>query len=212
MGDGALASAGRVAADRGASPTACSLLVPVWGHAYVRRFLEFSLPALLAPGNIPALTRLFPTDFVLLTRAADVPLIETDPAWRQLLACCRADIRPIDDIVVDGNQHAAITLAYERALRASKTVLRETLFLFLVADTLIADGSLRALAERVLSRARRADGNTADARRCGGSVIARPTADLWWRMGSAAQDARRPGHGAASPGLRREHRQRRAAA
>ena len=31
--------------------------MPVWGAAFVRQFLDFCLPTLLAPGNIPALAQ-----------------------------------------------------------------------------------------------------------------------------------------------------------
>ena len=46
-------------------PTAIKVLMPVWGLRYVRQFLEFCLPTLLAPGNIPALARRFPAHLLL---------------------------------------------------------------------------------------------------------------------------------------------------
>src|SRR6202043_2552243 len=57
----------------GARPSARAvrLLLPVWGYRYVRQFLEFSLPTMLAPGNVPALAGLLPCTFVLLTSSAD---------------------------------------------------------------------------------------------------------------------------------------------
>jgi hypothetical protein len=32
-----------------------NVVVPVWGDAYLQKFLEYSLPAQLAAGNIPVL-------------------------------------------------------------------------------------------------------------------------------------------------------------
>src|SRR5262249_25090172 len=116
---------------------------------FVRQFLDFCLPTLLAPGNIPALAQALPTRFVLLTRSCDVPLILAHPAWQQLAQHCETDVRQIDDLIVDGNHHAAVTLAYVRALRGTGTALCDTAFLFLVGDSLLADGSLRSVLDRI---------------------------------------------------------------
>jgi hypothetical protein len=128
---------------------ACALLLPVWGAAHVGKFLDFCLPTLLAPGNIPALAQALPTRFVLLTRSADMPLTLAHPAWRQLAQCCDTDIALIDDLVVDGNHHASVTLAYARALRAAGAAMCDTVFLFLVGDYLVADGSLRSVLKSI---------------------------------------------------------------
>ena len=140
----------RGADGRRSPPTACTIMVPVWGRACVRRFLDVSLPSLLAPGNIPAVARLLPTEVVLLTRSRDMPSIESHPVWRRLAAIGRVALREIDDLVAEGNHHATVTLAYDRALRDKGAALRDTLFLCLVADYLVADGSLRALVGRIL--------------------------------------------------------------
>ena len=123
--------------------------MPAWGSAFVRQFLDFCLPTLLAAGNIPALARALPTQFVLLTRSSDVAVIAEHPAWQHLTKCCETGIQTIDDLITDGNHHATITLAYTRALRASGQAIRDTVFLFLVADYLVADGSLSAVLRRI---------------------------------------------------------------
>ena len=123
--------------------------MPVWGPAFVRQFLDFCLPTLLAPGNIPALTQALPTCFVLLTRSSDLPVIADHPAWRSLTERCKTDIQTIDDLIADGNHHATITLAYARGIRAASETMLDTVFLFLVADYLVADGSLRTVLERI---------------------------------------------------------------
>jgi hypothetical protein len=132
---------------------ACAILLPVWGSTYVHRFLDLCLPTLLAPGNIPALAQALPTRFVLLTRSSDQSAIRDHPSWRGLAECCEVQIQPIDDLVVAGNHHATVTLAYARALRAAGDAMRETLFLFLVGDQVMADGSLRTVLDRVRSGA-----------------------------------------------------------
>jgi hypothetical protein len=130
-------------------PKACAVLMPVWGSSFVRRFLDFCLPTLLAPGNIPALAQALPTCFVLLTRSSDLSVIADHPAWRRLAEQCKTDIRTIDDLIAEGNHHATITLAYARGIRAASAPMLDTVFLFLVADYLVADGSLRTVLERI---------------------------------------------------------------
>src|SRR5690349_3790191 len=93
-------------------PTACAVLMPVWGQAFVRQLLDHCLPTLLAPGNLPALARALPTRFVLLTQASDAPAVTGHAVWRQLTQCCDGEIVAIDDLIADGNHHATVTLAY----------------------------------------------------------------------------------------------------
>src|SRR5262245_13801027 len=135
--------------ERRPSAKACAVLMPVWGGAFVRQFLDSCLPTLLAAGNLPALARTLPTRFVLLTQTSDVAGITAHPAWHQLAQCCSTEIMPIDDLIVDGQHHATLTLAYTRALRAAGTALPDTVFMFLVGDYLVADGSLLAALRRI---------------------------------------------------------------
>jgi hypothetical protein len=126
-----------------------TLLMPVWGYQFIGRFLEFCLPTLLAPNNIPAIARELPCRFVLLSSAADEPIIRSHPAWQKLERHCACEIRSIDDLITHGNHTATITLAFERALRQSGDAMRDTCFIFLMSDYLIADGSLKTVLRRI---------------------------------------------------------------
>ena len=121
---------------------AVRLLLPVWGQRYLRRFFEFSLPTMIAPGNIPALAAALPCTFVFLTSAQDAELIAEHPGYRHLSAICRTEIVPVDDLITGDNHSTTITLAYERAMRATAAI-TDTCFLFLISDYLVADGSFR---------------------------------------------------------------------
>ena len=93
------------AAGAGAKPlrrapvASAKLLLPVWGHRYVRQFLEVGLPTLLAPGNVPALAQSLPCEFELLTSAADESYVRQHRAFDRLADVCRATIRPIDHLI-----------------------------------------------------------------------------------------------------------------
>ena len=137
---GVPAAAPAMGAEERPAAKSCAVLLPVWGVAFVRQFLDFCLPTLLAPGNIPALAEALPTHFTLLTRSSDVPLIIEHPAWRQLARHCDTEVREIDDLIVDGNHHAAITLAYIKQERACEQTL--SVFLVQLRD---AEGALRGI-------------------------------------------------------------------
>src|SRR6202140_1880159 len=126
-----------------------TLLMPVWGYQFIGRFLEFCLPTLLAPNNIPAIARAMPCRFVLLSSVTDEPIIRSHPAWQKLERHCACEIRSIDDLITQDNHTATITLAFERALRQSGDAMRDTCFIFLMSDYLVADGSLKTVLETV---------------------------------------------------------------
>jgi SAM-dependent methyltransferase len=126
-----------------------TLLMPVWGYRFIGRFLEFCLPTLLAPNNIPALAKALPCRFVLLSSAADEPIIRSHPALQKLEGLCTVEIHPIDDLITEGNHTATITLAFERALRQAGAAMRDTCFIFLMSDYIVADGSLQTVLRTV---------------------------------------------------------------
>ena len=125
------------------------LLLPVWGHRYVRQFLEIGLPTLMAPGNVPALAQSLPSEFEILTSAADESYIRQHPVFLRLAEVCRASIRPIDHLITAGNNSTTLTLAYAEAIRATGRAMLDTCFLFLVSDYIVADGSLASVLARV---------------------------------------------------------------
>ena len=130
-------------------PSAVKILLPVWGERFVGQFLEFCLPTLLAPGNIPALARMLPCEMILMTSAADEPAIRRHPLWQRLTGMCTVTIKRIDDLITDGNHSTTITLAYARMVRETGERVLDTCFIFLVSDYLVADGSLRSVLARM---------------------------------------------------------------
>jgi len=137
------------AASNGRAIKQITLLMPVWGYQFIGRFLEFCLPTLLAPNNIPAIARELPCRFVLLSSVADEPIIRSHPAWQKLERHCACEIRSIDDLITQGNHTATITLAFERVLRQSGDAMRDTCFIFLMSDYLVADGSLKTALRKI---------------------------------------------------------------
>lgn len=137
---------------RGAPPRppikAISLLMPVWSHRYVSQFLEFCLPTLLAPGNVPAIGSIIPCRFILLSTADDTAHISGNSSWQELQHFCKTEIQLIDDLIC-GDHGATITLAFARAIRQTGEAMLDTCFIFLASDYLFAAGSLRTVVARV---------------------------------------------------------------
>src|SRR5271163_3741610 len=84
---------------RRSPPKAARILLPVWGYSFVRQFLEYGLPTLLAPGNVPGLAAELPTEFVILTSADDEPFISEHAAFKRLEEVCVARVHRIDHII-----------------------------------------------------------------------------------------------------------------
>ena len=130
-------------------PKAVKLLLCAWGYSYVRQFLEYSLPTMLAPGNIPALAAALPAEFVILTSADDESFISEHPAFKRLGSICQTRIHAIDHLISDGNYSTTITLAFTEAVRELGEAMIDTCFLFLVSDYIVADGSFANVVKRV---------------------------------------------------------------
>lgn len=121
------------------------VLLAVWGEDFIEDCFKFCLPSLLAPGNIPALLKDYPTRFVFLTRSEDISYIENTPAFIQLKKIVEVDFIDIDDLIVFGNHSATLTLAYDRAIRQCGEEMLNTYFIILTADFIMADKSFQGL-------------------------------------------------------------------
>jgi len=125
--------------------------MPVWGERYVRQFLEFGLPTLLAPGNLPALAETLPCEFEILTSLENESFIKQHPAYRKLAETCQTSIRLIDHLITARNYSTTITLAYAEAIRDLGASMVDTCFFFLVSDYIMANGSLMNVLNAVRS-------------------------------------------------------------
>lgn len=150
LASGTIATRDQVRRERiAAPPKSVCVLLPVWGREYIRQFLNYSLPTLLAPGNIPALAATLPCRFVAMTRTSDAHWLRQHSAWRRLSSYCSVDLLYIDDLITVGNHSTTITLAFQRAVMATGHEKCDTCFFFLVSDYIVADGSLAAVLRRM---------------------------------------------------------------
>lgn len=125
------------------------VLAVMWGKKYIDDFVDVSGPALLAPGNLPALTENCDCEFVFLTRAADIAAIEAASIHRKLRVHAAISFIAIDDLIVPGLMGYTLTSAYARGILELGPAMTGTHFMFLNADFVLADGSLKTLAQKI---------------------------------------------------------------
>jgi len=122
-----------------------AFLLAVWGESYIRKFFDFNLRALLAPGNIPAMSQEYECTFIFLTLQKNIPFFQEQPGFDQLKTYCTIEFVEISDLIFDGNYSATLTLAYERGMRSRGEKMCQTYFFYFVSDYILADGSLHNL-------------------------------------------------------------------
>ena len=136
---------------RGNTRPRAKFLTAVWGDGYIRRFAALSLPSFLAPGNLPALAETTDLEVVIMTRRDDVDYFHSHVAFRRLRTICPVRFVEIDDLVTTGVYGVTLTLAYARAVIACGGEMLNTHFVFMNADFVLADGSLRSLSKHILA-------------------------------------------------------------
>jgi hypothetical protein len=138
----------RLTAQDGKTREAARVITMVWGDRYVDDLLEITIPALLAPGNLPAFAEEFDTQFVIVTETRLYDRIARSATIAEVLRFADLRLVPIDDLL---SPWYGITLTYAlvRGYVDLGEAMTETHLVFLNADFIVADGSYRKLAEMI---------------------------------------------------------------
>jgi hypothetical protein len=120
-------------------------LVAIWGAKYIQEFARVSLPSYLAEGNLPAIAAEANLEVLVMTSADSQAEFDAVPMFARLRAICPVRFILIDDLITSGNYGVTLTLAYARGIRDSGEEQTNTHFVFMNADFVLADGSLRSL-------------------------------------------------------------------
>lgn len=125
------------------------IITMAWGERYVIDLLSLTLPALLAPGNIPAFAQHFDCDLVIVTETRFFERFVAAPVISHLLNHIGVRLVPIDDLL---SSWYGVTLTYAlvRGFADLGPKMVDTHLVFLNADFVIADGSYGKLAEMIL--------------------------------------------------------------
>jgi hypothetical protein len=128
------------------------IITTAWGKSYLDELLSVALPALIAPGNLPALAQLFECEFVLVTETAFFESVRNASIFQQIEKICKARLVSLDDLVMTRLHYGmALTYAYMRGFQDLGDRVTDWYLIFLNSDFVLADGSYRLLAQRMLA-------------------------------------------------------------
>ena len=145
--------------DRGESPLEMTLpaVVPkapirlitaVWGQSYLDELLDLCLPAMLAPGNLPALAKEFDCELVVVTEECFFDYVRRNRAFASVAKLCPTRLVMLDDLVVSRKMYGhSLTHGLHRGFEDLGPRMCETNLLFFNSDFILADGSLGAVAK-----------------------------------------------------------------
>ncbi len=130
------------------------IITTAWGRPYVDTLLSLALPAVLAPGNLPSLTKVLDCELVLVTEEAFFGDIRKSPVFRRMQQHCPVRLVMLDDLIAPkGRYGMTLTYALHRGLADLGKAMTDHYLIFLNADFILADGSFRVLADRILAGA-----------------------------------------------------------
>lgn len=126
------------------SPTGFRIVTALWGDWFVNAFLNHALPTLLAPKNIPALSRGRNGTYTIVTHEKDAERIRAHPIVAYLTRFIALDLIVWPEETFRGNPHEAHKNAWDIGIKKA-TEAGEWLA-FAAADVCWSDGSLAAMA------------------------------------------------------------------
>ncbi|MBV9182905.1 MAG: hypothetical protein JO356_16475, partial [Acidobacteria bacterium] len=127
------------------------LITMAWGKSYIEELFSLTLPAILAPNNLPALAKDFDCEFVIVTEQAWFERLRQHPVHGQLEYYCAVELRPIDDLINRPDAYGmSLTYALFRGFEDLGPAMVDRQLIFLNADFILADGSLRTVGEKIL--------------------------------------------------------------
>jgi hypothetical protein len=122
------------------------IITYAWGEKYLDELLSLSLPAVLAPGNLPYVASVAPCEFVILTQEAFFGKVINDPAVLRIKELCHVHLMGLDDLIAAPDKYGmTLTYALHRGFADLGRAMTDSWLIFLNADFILADGSWRTL-------------------------------------------------------------------
>jgi hypothetical protein len=118
------------------------LAVTIWGADFARMFTQFSLPSLLADGNIPALTAKAPTVFSLFCDASAQRMLLECALFHDLKAIVTCEFRVFDPSEIDTTHFGSHWVLWRRGIDLARS--HREILLFIIPDWIYSDGTLRS--------------------------------------------------------------------
>ncbi|HWK96693.1 MAG TPA: hypothetical protein VNR39_14855 [Pseudolabrys sp.] len=122
-----------------------SFALVVWGEAYIRSFLEFSLPTLLVDGNLIDNPLIEGSRFEVVTTKADFATLTASPLFQKLQRTLPVDFIEIG-AAQNGNKYRAVSQYHIEAIRRSEDF---DAIAILYPDVVWSRGAVRYAVERL---------------------------------------------------------------
>ena len=128
------------------------IITYAWGENYLHELLSLTLPALLSPGNLPSIAALVPCELIILTEERFFATVNSHASILRAKQFCPVRLIGLDDLITVKDKYGmALTHALHRGFSDLGQSMTETWQIFLNADFILADGSLRNLLRRLAS-------------------------------------------------------------
>jgi hypothetical protein len=152
-----------------------------WGEHYLDILLSLTIPALLAPGNLPYVAASTSCELVILTEERFFPAVAAHPSIVHAKRLCPVRLIALDDLIAQKDKYGvALTHALHRGFSDLGPAMTETWQIFLNADFVLAEGSLRS----VISRLVQGERLVASPSYCVEAAAVMPKLSEWTRMGA----------------------------
>jgi len=141
------AGAANSALDKGREPRLPTRIITyAWGERYVDELLSLTLPAALAPGNLPYVASVCPCLFIILTQEIFFERVLKSPAVSRIRKLCPVRLIGLDDLIVAPDKYGmTLTYALHRGFIDLGPSMTDHWLIFFNADFILADGSWRTL-------------------------------------------------------------------
>jgi hypothetical protein len=131
------------------------IITYAWGEKYVDELLGVTLPAALAPGNLPYVASVAPCEMIILTQENYFARIMNDPVSARIRELCPLRLIGLDDLIVAPDKYGmALSFALHRGFADLGPKMTESWLLFINADFVLADGGWRTVLRRLADGAR----------------------------------------------------------
>jgi hypothetical protein len=126
------------------------IITYAWGEKYISELLSLTLPAALAPGNLPYVTSVAQCEMILLTQQRYFSRINNDPVIKRIRTLCPVKLIALDDLIVTPDKYGmTLTYALHRGFADLGPAVTDSWLIFFNADFILADHCLCSLVRRL---------------------------------------------------------------
>src|SRR5262245_56473694 len=117
-----------------------------WGEKYVDTLLSLTIPALLAPGNLPYVASEVPCELVILTQKSFFSKFNSHPTIARVRNICPVRFIRLDDLIVAKDKYGmTLTYALHRGFSDLGPAMTEHWQIFLTADFILVVVEVRSV-------------------------------------------------------------------